>query len=143
MGGASCGKCGLLPALRQWAFDSVPALASLVTWALLRILARTPEEKIVRRRVILVTELLALLGVLVVLKYLKLTAGGSLLVPLGLSFYTFILLGYFIEVYNQIGKMQKSFLKTALYGMYFPVMISGPIFQTRQSGDQFFEYHHE
>ena len=76
-----------------------------------------------------------------VLKYLKLTAGGSLLVPLGLSFYTFILLGYFIEVYNQIGRMQKSFLKTALYGMYFPVMISGPIFQTRQSGDQFFEYH--
>ena len=25
--------------------------------------------------------------------------------------------------------------------MYFPVMISGPIFQTRQSGDQFFEHH--
>ena len=118
-----------------------PLGASLVTWGLLWVLGKTSEDQIIRRRIILGAEVFTLLGVLVVLKYLKLTADGGLLVPLGLSFYTFILLGYFIEVYNGIGKTQKSFLKTALYGLYFPVMISGPIFQTRNSGDQFFEYH--
>ena len=90
-----------------------PLGACLVTWGLLWVLGKTPEDKLTKRRIILGAELLTLLGVLVVLKYLKLTAGGGLLVPLGLSFYTFILLGYFIEVYNGIGKAQKSFLKTA------------------------------
>ncbi|WP_026517355.1 MBOAT family O-acyltransferase [Butyrivibrio sp. MC2021] len=118
-----------------------PVAASFVTWLLLRILSGTGEKELVKRRIILGTELTLLLGVLIILKYLKLTAGGSLLTPLGLSFYTFILLGYFIEVYNGIGKAQGSFLKTALYGMYFPLMISGPIMKTREDGEQFFEYH--
>ncbi|WP_022768137.1 MBOAT family O-acyltransferase [Butyrivibrio sp. NC2007] len=118
-----------------------PLLSSLLTWGLLQLLGRLKEEDIVKRRLLLAAELLGLLGVLIGLKYTRFIHGGSIATPLGLSFYTFILLGYFIEVYNGIGKGQKSFLKTALYGMYFPVMISGPIFQTRQSGDQFFEHH--
>ncbi|MBQ7615491.1 MAG: MBOAT family protein [Butyrivibrio sp.] len=118
-----------------------PLLASLVTWILLRLLSGTTEEQVVKRRILLAAELTVLLGILVGLKYTKLINGGNLATPLGLSFYTFILLGYFIEVYNGIGKAQKSFLKTALFGLYFPVMISGPIIKTREAGDQFFEYH--
>lgn len=118
-----------------------PLVSAFITWGLLAVLAGIPEEAVAKRRVVLGCELLALLGVLVALKYLKLTGGSGILTPLGLSFYTFILLGYFIEVYNGIGTRQKSFLRTALYGLYFPVMISGPIFQTRESGDQFFEHH--
>ena len=117
-----------------------PLAAVTATWGLLQLLGRTSEEDLVKRRIILAAELAVLLGILIVLKYLKLT-GAGFIAPLGLSFYTFILLGYFIEVYNGIGKCQKSFLKTALYGLYFPVMISGPIMKTRDSGDQFFEYH--
>ncbi len=117
-----------------------PLAAVTATWGLLQLLGRTSEEDLVKRRIILAAELAVLLGILIVLKYLKLT-GAGFIAPLGLSFYTFILLGYFIEVYNGIGKCQKNFLKTALYGLYFPVMISGPIMKTRDSGDQFFEYH--
>ena len=118
-----------------------PIAASFITWGLLKILPGPDDSKIVKRRVILALELLALLGVLVCLKYIKFINVGSIVTPLGLSFYTFILLGYFLEVYNGIGKAQGSFLKTALFGIYFPVMISGPIFNTRESGDQFFEHH--
>ena len=118
-----------------------PLLSSLLTWGLLQLLGRLKEEDVTKRRLLLGAELLGLLGVLIGLKYTRFIHGGSIATPLGLSFYTFILLGYFIEVYNGISKGQKSFLKTALYGMYFPVMISGPIFQTRTSGDQFFEHH--
>ncbi len=118
-----------------------PLAASFVTWGLLALLSRLDENQTGKRRIILALELAALLGVLAVLKYFRLINLGNIVTPLGLSFYTFILLGYFIEVYNGISKAQKSFLKTALYGMYFPVMISGPIFNTRESGDQFFERH--
>ncbi len=118
-----------------------PVISAAVTWFLLRLLDKTDAKNLVKRRILLGTEVAILLGILVVLKYLKFITGGGMLVPLGLSFYTFIVLGYFIEVYNGIGKAQTSFLKTALYGLYFPVLISGPIFKTRESGDQFFEYH--
>jgi D-alanyl-lipoteichoic acid acyltransferase DltB (MBOAT superfamily) len=118
-----------------------PVFSAAVTWFLLRLLDMTDAKDLVKRRIILGVEVAVLLGILVVLKYLKFITGGGMLVPLGLSFYTFIILGYFIEVYNQIGKPQKNFLKTALYGLFFPVLISGPIFKARESGDQFFEYH--
>ncbi len=129
-----------------------PVFASFVTWGLLKCLEKVSAESddkeksgsdavVKKRRIILGLELLALLGILIGLKYTKLVHGGTIATPLGLSFYTFILLGYFIEVYNGLAKSNGSFLKTALYGMYFPVMISGPIFQTREAGEQFFERH--
>ncbi len=118
-----------------------PLVSAFITWLLLRILSGTADEHIGKRRTILSIELISLLGVLVCLKYVKFINLGNILTPLGLSFYTFILLGYFLEVYNGIGKEQRSFAKTALFGLYFPVMISGPIFNTRESGDQFFEHH--
>jgi D-alanyl-lipoteichoic acid acyltransferase DltB (MBOAT superfamily) len=118
-----------------------PVFSAALTCFLLRLLGKTDQKELTRRRIILGAEVAVLLGILIVLKYLKLITGSGMLVPLGLSFYTFIILGYFIEVYNGIGKAQTSFFKTALYGLYFPVLISGPIFKTRESGDQFFEYH--
>ena len=117
-----------------------PLSSSLITWLLLKLLEKVPDEDVRKRRLILSAELLSLLGVLIVLKYTKLT-GKGIITPLGLSFYTFILLGYFIEVYNGLSRARKSFLETALFGLYFPVMISGPIFQTRDAGEQFFSHH--
>lgn len=139
-----------------------PLFASFATWGLLKILKRISDEQknvtdaantgdatasnkqidvTVKRRIVLGFELAALLGILIFLKYTKLIHGGSIATPLGLSFYTFILLGYFIEVYNGLAEGDESFFKTALIGMYFPVMISGPIFQIRETGKQFFERH--
>lgn len=68
--------------------------------------------------------------------------GFHLLAPLGVSFYTFSLLGYVIDVYYGIAKPQRNFGKLALYGMYFPAMISGPILKYRECGEQFFEPHY-
>lgn len=68
--------------------------------------------------------------------------GFHLLAPLGVSFYTFSLLGYVIDVYYGIAGPQRNFGKLALYGMYFPAMISGPILKYRECGEQFFEPHY-
>ncbi|MGN0431364.1 MAG: MBOAT family O-acyltransferase [Lachnospiraceae bacterium] len=65
----------------------------------------------------------------------------SFLVPLGLSFYTLALLGYVYDVYYEISKPQKNFFKFALFGLYFPVIISGPIVRYRDVEKQLYEKH--
>lgn len=63
------------------------------------------------------------------------------LIPIGISFYTFSILGYVIDVYWKIGSVEKNYFKLLLYGIYFPVMVSGPILRYRDHGKQFFEGH--
>ncbi|MBO5166192.1 MAG: MBOAT family protein [Lachnospiraceae bacterium] len=65
----------------------------------------------------------------------------SFLVPLGISFYTLALLGYVYDVYYEISKPQRNFLKFALFGLYFPVIISGPIVRYRDVENQLYEKH--
>ncbi|NLM45682.1 MAG: MBOAT family protein [Firmicutes bacterium] len=47
--------------------------------------------------------------------------------PLGISFYTFQIVSYLIDVYYGRVAAQKSFLKFALYVSMFPQLIAGPI----------------
>ena len=47
--------------------------------------------------------------------------------PIGISFYTFQILSYVIDVYKGKVKVQKSFLKLATYLSLFPQLIAGPI----------------
>jgi len=47
--------------------------------------------------------------------------------PIGISFYTFQLISYIIDVYRENAKVQKSLLKLAMYVSLFPQLIAGPI----------------
>jgi D-alanyl-lipoteichoic acid acyltransferase DltB (MBOAT superfamily) len=51
----------------------------------------------------------------------------TLIVPLGISFYTFRLISYTYDVYNSKLEPQYDFIKFFLYVSYFPSLISGPI----------------
>lgn len=124
-----------------------------------RLLSGTPAEAIKRRRGILIVTILVNIGILFVLKYVnflintvdglvsffggpeKLAAGVDFLVPLGVSFYTFSLLGYVLDVYYGLAAPQKNFGKLALYGLYFPNLISGPILKYREHAEAFFTPH--
>lgn len=118
-----------------------PIIAVTVTWVCMNILARIDRKDIVKRRWVLAVEVIVLLGILAGLKYNNFIATDSIIAPLGLSFYTFILLGYFLDVYNNIAEFETNFFKTALMGMYFPVMISGPILRMRDLKKDFFSAH--
>ena len=72
-----------------------PVGASFVTWGLLKLLSKTGEEELGKRRRILAAELVVLLGILIAFKVITYITGVES-APDGLSFYTFILLGYFI-----------------------------------------------
>lgn len=51
----------------------------------------------------------------------------KLTLPIGISFYTFQILSYVVDVYRGKVKVQKSFINLACYVSAFPQLIAGPI----------------
>lgn len=51
----------------------------------------------------------------------------SLLLPIGISFYTFMAIGYLVDVYNEEIKAEKNFGLITLFLSFFPLVLSGPI----------------
>lgn len=49
------------------------------------------------------------------------------LLPIGISFYTFQMISYTVDVYRGQAKVQKNILKLAMYVALFPQLIAGPI----------------
>jgi alginate O-acetyltransferase complex protein AlgI len=64
-----------------------------------------------------------------------------LLLPIGISFYTFQILSYIIEVYRGNQKAERRFGVFAAYIMFFPQLLSGPISRPQQLLHQFDERH--
>lgn len=51
----------------------------------------------------------------------------KVVLPIGISFYTFQILSYTIDVYRKSTKAQKNLLSLATYVAFFPQLIAGPI----------------
>ena len=51
----------------------------------------------------------------------------DILLPVGISFYTFQALGYMVDVYRGDCKAEKNILKYALFVSFFPQLVAGPI----------------
>ena len=52
---------------------------------------------------------------------------GEIALPIGISFYTFQVMSYIIDLYRGEIKVQKNLPKLALYISFFPQLIAGPI----------------
>ncbi|MEZ5045654.1 MAG: MBOAT family O-acyltransferase [Chitinophagaceae bacterium] len=106
------------------------------------LLEKTEDKKIKKRY--LIASLVTNIGVLAVFKYynfindnLSVLLGSlhiqnqlpmlSILLPIGLSFHTFQAMSYTIEVYRGHQKAEKHFGIYALYVMYYPQLVAGPI----------------
>ena len=85
-------------------------------------------------------------GVLSYIKYWNVLLDGlgmgesflssSLLLPLGLSFYTFQSMGYLIDAYNGKVRPERNPLRYLLFVSWFPQLIQGPINRFDQLADQ-------
>lgn len=51
----------------------------------------------------------------------------DLLLPVGISFYTFQALGYVVDIYRGDIKAEKNFIRYALFVSFFPQLVAGPI----------------
>ena len=100
-----------------------------------------------RQRAWLVAVLLINFALLGVLKYADDVRGWvgalplGLLLPLGISFYTFQSMGYLIDVYNGKCGAERSLPKFALFVSFFPQLIQGPIGRYDQLAPQLTEPH--
>ena len=66
----------------------------------------------------------------------------SLILPIGLSFHTFQGLAYIIEVYRGRQKAERSFGIFALYVLFYPQLVAGPIERPQRLLHQFRERHY-
>ncbi|MAG55445.1 MAG: membrane-bound O-acyltransferase family protein [Planctomycetes bacterium] len=57
---------------------------------------------------------------------------GQLILPVGISFYTFQSLSYTIDVYRRTVPAERSFLTFAAYVSLFPQLVAGPIVRYRE-----------
>ncbi|MBR5101521.1 MAG: MBOAT family protein, partial [Muribaculaceae bacterium] len=110
---------------------------ALLDWYLARLIGKETDRR--RRRIYLTISIVCSLGILVFFKYTnfilanigELIAGNfqplDLILPVGISFYTFRTISYVVDVYK--GKLQptNSFLEYIFFLSYFPCLIAGPI----------------
>ncbi len=111
-----------------------------------------------RRKIFLIASLVANIGVLAVFKYynflndnlsILLSSVGytnriphlGLILPIGLSFHTFQAMSYTIEVYKGHQKAEYNFGIYALYVMFYPQLVAGPIERPQNLIHQFYEKH--
>lgn len=66
----------------------------------------------------------------------KLTA-EMLIVPLGISYYTFSVVGYLLDVYWKRYKYEKNYFRVLLFASYFPHILQGPIARYNKLGQEF------
>ncbi len=60
----------------------------------------------------------------------------NIVMPIGISFYTFQAMSYLIDVYRNETKVQKDFYKLALYITLFPQLVAGPIVKYHDVNEQ-------
>lgn len=65
----------------------------------------------------------------------------GLLLPVGISFYTFQALGYSIDVYRGVTKVERNFFTYALFVSFFPQLVAGPIERSNNLLPQFKQQH--
>ena len=111
-----------------------------------------------RRKWMLIISLVSNIGVLFIFKYFNFfsdnlnqlaqaihwnyaSEGLSILLPIGLSFHTFQAMSYTIEVYRGNTKAERHFGYYALYVMFYPQLVAGPIERPQNLLPQFFEKH--
>jgi len=65
----------------------------------------------------------------------------SLLLPVGISFYTFQALGYSVDVYRGTTAVERNFATYALFVSFFPQLVAGPIERSNNLLPQFKQQH--
>jgi len=83
-----------------------------------------------RCKLAVTTTIILSIGLLAVMKYAYLL-NNSILLPIGLSFFTFQALAYSIDVYRRKISIERDFIKVALYISFLPTILSGPIERAR------------
>ncbi len=123
-----------------WGPEKLPfvAAAALIAWGMGLWIGRArrigKEKKIKKagKKQLILAEVL-LLGLLIwakagswILEAVKQKDAISVIVPLGVSYYTLTLLGYLFDVYYGKAQAEKNVLHVLSFALYFPAILQGP-----------------
>lgn len=125
---------------------------TLTTYAFTILMGKAKSEK--NRKLLLVLDIVITLLPLFFFKYYNFINTGiysllnsagirwplpeiSFILPVGISFYTFMALGYAIDVYHEEIKPEKNLGIVALFLSFFPIVLSGPIERATNMFPQF------
>ena len=139
-----------------WRIDFIPLLlfSTISTWLIANKIHTNSNNK--DRKKFLLLGLIINLGLLFVFKYLIFFSenaigflnllGGNfnsltikIILPLGISFYTFQVISYIVDVYRKIINPEKKFIIYGCYITFFPQLIAGPILRASEVIVQFKE----
>jgi alginate O-acetyltransferase complex protein AlgI len=126
----------------DWRFLGLMLFSTTMDYSFGLVLNRLQEHS--RRKRILIVSIAVNLGVLFVFKYFNFFAANldrllslfalhldmrilNVVLPLGISFYTFHNISYIVDVYRGRVEATRSFVDFALYVALFPQLIAGPI----------------
>lgn len=131
-------------------------ISSITTWGGALLIDSSPTKY---RKTILISTIIFNIGILFTYKYLdfvgdqlrgitdSLGLGMSIpefniLLPVGISFYTFQAVGYIIDVWRKDLHAERSFFIYALFVSFFPQLVAGPIERAKNLLIQFHRTHH-
>ncbi len=129
-------------------------ISTLVDWTAGNMMVRITEKR--KRKLWLLLSIFVNLGFLAFFKYgsfllenFQMILNGigmdytppkwDILLPMGISFYTFQTMSYTIDLYNKKIQPAKTFLDFALYVTFFPQLVAGPIVRSDELVPQFYE----
>ena len=128
--------------------------STLVTWLMALLIEKAEgKENHKGARKLLILGLILNFGMLGIVKYTNFAVeninallhlnlrGIQLLLPLGISFYTFQSSGYLLDVYWKRCKAERHPLKYALFVSFFPQILQGPIGRYSRLADQLYAEH--
>ena len=130
-----------------WDYRFLPLilLVTVVNFFSARIIEGSEKDNL--KKLSLVLSVSINLGLLIFFKYILLLLEGveilfeyqysggilhSIILPLGISFYTFQATSYVVDVYRKEKEAEKSYLDFALFIIFFPQLVAGPIMRARQ-----------
>ncbi len=97
-----------------------------------------------KKRIWLILDLVIVLMILICVKYLtafEMFKISGFVLPLGISFYTFMAISYIADIYNEKYEPEKNYFRLLLFLSFFPQVIQGPISRYDKLRPQYDEVH--
>ena len=132
-----------------WRVEFVPVmlLSAFTDYAVALRLARAEAPRV--RKVLLGMSLVVNMGLLLYFKYLIFFVDNAMslaalvgveadpilwniILPLGISFYTFQTISYAVDVYRGFIEPERDFVLYAVYVTFFPQLVAGPVLRARE-----------
>jgi alginate O-acetyltransferase complex protein AlgI len=136
----------------DWRFLSLIVFSTLIDYAVGLKLNKTEEQS--KRYRLLLSSMIVNLGFLAFFKYFNFFIGSfagllesvgmnanihslNIILPVGISFYTFQSMSYTIDVYKKKIAVEKDFIRFATFISFFPQLVAGPIVRASDFLPQF------